>query len=65
MSSRYIENHFDDIRKFASVIEERLDDEDCTLEMVLKDNAGMLEKCVKHEVKPIYIDEAYQVDIEL
>ncbi len=65
MSSRYIENHFDDIRKFASVIEERLDDEDCTLEMVRRDNAKMLEKCVKHEVKPIYIDEVYQVDIEL
>ncbi len=65
MSSRYIENHFDDIRKFASVIEERLDDEDCTLEMVRRDNAKMLEKCVKHEVEPIYIDEAYQVDIEL
>ena len=65
MSSRYIENHFDDIRKFASVLEERLDDEDCTLEMVRRDNAKMLEKCVKHEVEPIYIDEAYQVDIEL
>lgn len=65
MSSRYIENHFDDIRKFASVIEERLDDEDCTLEMVRRDNAKMWEKCVKHEVEPIYIDEVYQVDIEL
>ena len=65
MSSRYIENHFDDIRKFASVIEERLDDEDCTLEMVRRDNAKMLEKCVKYEVKPIYIDDTYQVDIEL
>ena len=65
MSSRYIENHFDDIRKFASVIEERLDDEDCTLEMVRRDNAKMLEKCVKHGVEPIYIDEVYQVDIEL
>ncbi|MDE5597650.1 MAG: adenylate kinase [Lachnospiraceae bacterium] len=65
MSSRYIENHFDDIRKFASVIEERLDDEDCTLEMVRRDNAKMQEKCVKHGVEPIYIDETYQVDIEL
>ena len=65
MSSRYIENHFDDIRKFASVIEERLDDEDCTLEMVRRDNAKMQEKCVKYGVEPIYIDEVYQVDIEL
>ena len=65
MSKKYIENHFDDIRKFASVIENRMDDEDCTLEMVLKDNAEMHEKCIRHEVEYIYIDEEYQVDIEL
>lgn len=65
MSEKYIENHFDDIRKFASVIENRMDDEDCTLEMVRRDNAKMLEKCMKHEVEYIYIDEDYQVDIEL
>ena len=65
MSKKYIENHFDDIRKFASVIENRMDDEDCTLEMVLKDNAEMHEKCIRHGVEYIYIDEEYQVDIEL
>ena len=47
------------------MIEERLDDEDCTLEMVRRDNAKMQEECVKHGVEPIYIDEVYQVDIEL
>ncbi len=65
MSEKYIENHFDDIRKFASVIENRLDDEGCTLETVLKDNAEMLEKCNRHGVEYIYIDGEYQVDIEL
>ena len=65
MSKKYIENHFYDIRKFASVIENRMDDEDCTLEMVLKDNAEMHEKCIRHGVEYIYIDEEYQVDIEL
>lgn len=65
MSEKYIENHFDDIRRFASVIENRLDDEDCTLEMVRQDNAKMLEKCIKHGVEYISIDEEYQVDIEL
>ncbi|MDE6750768.1 MAG: adenylate kinase [Lachnospiraceae bacterium] len=65
MSEKYIANHFDDIRKFASVIENRMDDEDCTLEMVLKDNAKMLEKCIRHRVEYISIDEEYQVDIEL
>lgn len=65
MSEKYIDNHFDDIRKFASVIENRMDDEDCTLEMVRRDNAKMLEKCIKHGVEYIYIDEEYQVDLSI
>ena len=65
MSDKYIENHFNDIRKFASVIEDRGDDEDCTLEMVRRDNAQILEKCIKHGAEYIFIDEGYQVDIEL
>ena len=65
MSENYIENHFDDIRKFASIIEERLDDEDCTLEMVRRDNAKMLEQCRQYGIEPIFIDQKYQVDIEL
>lgn len=65
MSRNYIENHFDDIRKFASVIEDRGDDEDCTLEMVHRENAAMLEKCIRYGVEYISIDEEYQVDIEL
>ena len=65
MSENYIENHFDDIREFASIIEERLDDEDCTLEMVRRDNAKMLEQCSQYGIEPIFIDQKYQVDIEL
>ena len=65
MSDRYIENHFDDIRKFANVIEERLCDEDCTPEMVQRDNARMLEQCIRYRADYILIEEEYQVDIEL
>ena len=65
MSRKYIEDHFGDIRRFASVIEDRGEDEDCTLEMVCRDNAEMLEKCVRHGAEYIYIDEVYQVDIEV
>ena len=64
MSDRYIENHFDDIRKFANVIEERLDD-DCTPETVRRDNALMLERCRKHGAEYILINDEYQIDIEL
>ena len=65
MSERYITNHFNDIKKFASVIENRGDDEDCTLETVLSDNAQTLEQCIRHCAEYVLIDEAYQLDIEL
>lgn len=64
MSRQYIESHFDDIKKFASVIEERGADEDCTIEMVYRDNAVMLEKCIRYGAEYIYIDDKYQFDIE-
>ena len=46
MSEEYIKNHFADIKKYASVIENRLDDEWCTMESVLADNAEMLSACI-------------------
>ena len=65
MSETYIRNHFDDIRRYASTIEERLDDSDCTMETVLRDNRETLEQCRKHQADYILIDDAYCVDIEL
>ena len=65
MSEKYIANHFESIKKFASVIEERLEDEYCTPETVRRDNAQMLEQCLKYGAEYILIDEEYQVDIRL
>ena len=65
MSERYIRNHFDDIKKFASVIEERLDDSDCTIESVLAENAKILSLCEQYKVNYVLIDDKYQVDISL
>ena len=62
MSEQYIRNHFDDIKKYASVIEERMDDSDCTLESVLKENAQVLEQCKKYGVAYVLIDGKYQID---
>ena len=62
---KYIRNHFDDIRKFANVIEERLYDEECTPEMICRDNAKILEQCIRHGMDYILIDEEYQVEIEV
>lgn len=45
MSEEYIESHFNDIKAYASIIEDRVDDEYCTIDTVLWDNAGMLAQC--------------------
>ncbi len=65
MSENYIINHFADIKKYANVIENRLEDEWCTSESVLTDNAQALELAVKHEVNYILIDDKYEVNIDL
>ena len=65
MSENYIRNHFDDIKKYAIIIENRLDDEWCTLQSVLVDNAQILELAKKHKINYILIDDKYEVDIDL
>lgn len=65
MSEEYIKNHFDDIKKYASVIECRLDDRYCTMESVLRDNAAVLSKVQKHAVNYLLIDDKYETDIRL
>lgn len=64
MSEKYIKNHFCDIKKYASVIENRLDD-DCTLEGVLSDNRQTLELAQKYSLNYILIDDKYEIDLEL
>lgn len=65
MSESYIKNHFGEIRAFASVVEDRGEDEDCTIENVLRDNARVWELCQAYHANYILIDEKYQVDIVL
>ena len=63
MSEQYIRNHFDDIKKYANVIENRLDDSWCTMESVLEDNREVLELAQKHDVSYILLDEQYKIDL--
>ena len=65
MSEEYIRNHFNDIKKFANIIEKRLNDEWCTMESVLADNASMLELALKYKANYILIEDKYEVDIDL
>ena len=65
MSEKYIRNHFSDIRGYANVIENRLDDDWCTMESVLEDNKKMLKLVQKHNANYVLIDDEYEIDIEL
>lgn len=65
MSEKYIRNHFADLKKYASVIEQRIDDEWCTLDTVLDDNAQFLALAQRHSVKYILIDDKYEINIDL
>ncbi|MBE6572276.1 MAG: adenylate kinase [Ruminococcaceae bacterium] len=65
MSEEYIRNHFADIKKYASVIENRLEDEWCTFESVLDDNAKILKLAKLHNVNYILINDKYEINIDL
>ena len=65
MSDQYIKNHFDHIKAYASVIENRGEDEECTQERMHKENAQMLELCIRYGAEYVMIDEEYHVEIEL
>ena len=65
MSEKYIRNHFNNIKKYANAIENRLDDEWCTIDSVLTDNAEVLALAQKHNANFILIDDQYEINIDL
>ncbi len=65
MSESYIRNHFADIKRYANTVENRLDDEWCTMENVLADNAEVLSLVQKYNVNYILIDDKYEISPDL
>ena len=65
MSEKYIMRYFDDIKQYANVMENRLEDESFTIETALQDNARTLKLCQSYHVNCICIDDEYKIDIEL
>ena len=65
MSEGYIRRHFTDIKKYANAVENRLDDDWCTMESVLADNAEMLSLAQKYSVNYILIEDKYEINIDL
>lgn len=65
MSEKYIRTHFDDIKNYANAVEERLDDEGCTMESVLADNQKTLSMAQKNHLNYVLIEDEYDVNIDL
>ena len=63
LTENYIRNNFADIKKYANVIENRLCDDDCTMQSVIDDNAKALQLAKKHNVNYILIDDKYEINI--
>ena len=63
MSEHYIRTHFEDIKRYANVIENRLDDSDCTMDSVLLDNARILQLAKEYNADYVLIDKDYETDL--
>jgi len=63
MSENYIKNHYDDIKKYASVIERRLNDEAYAMENALKENSLMQRQAKKYNLDYILIDDEYCINV--
>lgn len=64
MSEAYIKNHYGDIKAYANTVEERLNDSDCTMDALLRDNAETLKMCRLHHVNYFLIDGDYPAEID-
>ena len=62
MSEAYIRGHFTEIKQYANVVEQRLDDSDCTMETLICDNTEALKMCQSYGTDYLLIDGDYCVD---
>ncbi|MGT2866029.1 adenylate kinase [Streptococcus fryi] len=65
MSENYIKNHFNTIKKYANVVENRIDDEWCTMESVLEENRRFLALANKNNASYVFIDDRYEIKIDI
>ena len=64
MSRPYLEQNAVQIKRYANVIEQRLDDE-VDLSQLIRDNEEVLAGCREHSCRYLLIDGEYSVDITL
>lgn len=65
MSKEYIQKHFSDVKTYANVVEQRLDDSDLSMEWLIEENEYNLQMCEVHECEYLLIEDEYRVEVEL
>lgn len=65
MSENYIKNNFPLIKSYASIIEDRAEDDWCTMKNALEDNKKFLTLAQRYNADYILIDDKYEINIDL
>lgn len=63
LSQQYIDKNFSEIVKNASCIEKRIDDSDCTIDMIKKENERFIKGCEKYGLDYALIKDNYKKEI--
>ncbi len=63
MTEEYLRNHFSDVRRYASVVENREEEPELVRTELIRDNAANLAKCLEHGCEVILVDREYQVEL--
>ena len=63
LSESYIDNHFDNVKRYASCIESRLDDGYCTADLLKRDNRFYLDGCREDNLNVVLIDNDYYEEV--
>ena len=65
MTENYINNHFDDILNYADIIEKRIDNNFISKEEFIRENLEILKQAEINNNDYIFIDDKYEVDLDL
>ena len=65
LSQKYIEHHFEDIREYANIIEDRGANEECTKEWILKTNQECLNGCLQYGCEYKLVVNGYDIDEDI
>lgn len=65
MSPKYIKEHFDNIKNYANIIENRLDDSDCNSDELIDENQKFLKNSALNDLDYVLIEDKYDINFNL